>query len=255
MNQNLAATLSLEGRTALVTGGSRGIGRAIAVTLSAAGAFVAVNYHTNEAAARETEELIAARGGACMCARFDVADSAAVETGVGAVLAAKDRIDILVNNAGITRDGLIGRMKDDQWQDVLDTNLSGAFNVCRAVTKSMIRHRSGRIVNVASTAGEAGNAGQVNYAAAKSGLIGFTRALARELAPRNILVNAVSPGVVVGGLSEKLSDEQMDAIRTHIPLRRAGTPEEIAHAVLFLSSSMGDYITGQVIRVNGGLYM
>ncbi|MCA1960089.1 MAG: 3-oxoacyl-[acyl-carrier-protein] reductase [Desulfomonile sp.] len=255
MSSRVAAALSLEGKTALVTGGSRGIGRAIAIALASAGAFVAVNYRTSEAAARETEELIAAQGGVCMCARFDVADPAAVESGVDAVLAARDRIDILVNNAGITRDGLIGRMKDDQWQDVLETNLRGAFNVCRAVTKSMIRHRSGRIVNVASTAGETGNAGQVNYAAAKAGLIGFTRALARELAPRNILVNAVSPGVVVGGLSEKLSDEQMEAIRTYIPLRRPGTPEEVAHAVLFLSSSMGDYITGQVIRVNGGLYM
>lgn len=255
MNPGLGAVLSLEGRTALVTGGSRGIGRAIVTALSAAGAFVAVNYHTNQAAAEETQEYIAAQGGACMLARFDVANSASVEEGVGTILAARRKIDILVNNAGVTRDGLIGRMKDDHWQDVLDTNLRGAFNLCRAVTKSMIRHRWGRIVNVASTAGEAGNAGQVNYAAAKSGLIGFTRALARELAPRNILVNAVSPGVIIGGLSEKLSDDQREAIQAHIPLRRPGVPVEVAHTVLFLCSSMGDYITGQVIRVNGGLYM
>lgn len=255
MNSSLGAVLSLEGRTALVTGGSRGIGRAIAVLLSAAGAFVAVNYRSNEPAAQETQQLIVSQGGACMAARFHVADPAAVEDGVGTVLAARGRIDILVNNAGITRDGLIGRMKDDHWQEVLDTNLRGAFNVCRAVTRGMIRHRWGRIVNVASTAGEAGNAGQANYSAAKSGLIGFTRALARELAPRNILVNAVSPGVIIGGLSEQLNEEQMDAIQAHIPLRRPGTPEEVACAVLFLCSGMGGYVTGQVVRVNGGLYM
>lgn len=255
MNPGLGAVLSLEGRTALVTGGSRGIGRAIALGLSAAGAFVVVNYHTNHAAAQETQELIASQGGACMVTRFDVVDSASVEDGVGTVLAERAQVDILVNNAGITRDRLIGRMKDHHWQEVLDTNLRGAFNVCRAVTRSMIRRRWGRIVNVASTAGEAGNAGQVNYAAAKSGLIGFTRALARELAPRNILVNAVSPGVIVGGLSEELSDEQMEAIHAHIPLRRPGAAEEVAYAVLFLCSRMGDYITGQVVRVNGGLYM
>jgi 3-oxoacyl-[acyl-carrier protein] reductase len=146
-------------------------------------------------------------------------------------------------------------MKDSDWDEVLGTNLAGAFRVCRSVSRSMIRHRSGRIVNVVSTAGETGNAGQANYSAAKSGLIGLTKALARELAPRNILVNAVSPGIITGGISEHLTEEQLEAIRTHVPLRRTGTPEDVANAVLFLSSSMTDYITGQVIRVNGGLYM
>ncbi len=249
------SVLSLEGKTALVTGGSRGVGRSVCLALSERGAFVAVNYRTREQEALYTAEAMKQHRGGSMLVPFDVGDPAAVERGVAKVLAERVRIDILVNNAGITRDGLIGRMKDADWQQVLETNLRGAFNVCRAVTKTMIRHRSGRIINVASTAGEAGNAGQVNYSAAKSGLIGFTKALARELAPRNVLVNAVSPGIIQGGMSEKLTEEQMEAIRTHIPLRRAGLPEEVAYAVLFLCSGMADYVTGQVIRVNGGLYM
>ena len=247
--------LSLEGKTALVTGGSGVIGQAICLGLASAGAFVVVNYRSSADKAAATLQQMRERGGDGMPALFDITDTAAVDKGVAEILASRDRIDILVNNAGIARDGLVGRMKDSDWDEVLGTNLAGAFRVCRSVSRSMIRHRSGRIVNVVSTAGETGNAGQANYSAAKSGLIGLTKALARELAPRNILVNAVSPGIITGGISEHLTEEQLEAIRTHVPLRRTGTPEDVANAVMFLSSSMTDYITGQVIRVNGGLYM
>jgi 3-oxoacyl-[acyl-carrier protein] reductase len=246
---------SLQGKTALVTGGSRGIGRAISVMLARAGAFVAVNYRASENDALSTLATMREHRGDGMLIPFDVADSAAVEGGVAQVLTERGRMDIVVNNAGITRDGLLTRMKDGDWRDVLDTNLAGAFHLCRTVSKSMIRNRSGRIINVASTAGEAGNAGQANYSAAKAGLIGFTKALARELAPRNILVNAVSPGIIGEGMTERLTEKQAEAIRAHIPVGRMGKSEDVAAAVLFLSSSMSDYITGQVIRVNGGLYM
>ena len=255
MSGDQGSALSLIGKTALVTGGSRGIGRAISLELSSAGAFVAINYRASDEAARETHDSIRQRGGAAMLAPFDVTDPDAVDRSVTKILAERERIDILVNNAGITRDGLVGRMKRSDWEEVLDANLSGAFHLCRCVAKTMIRNRKGKIVNVASTAGETGNAGQVNYSAAKSGLIGLTKALARELAPRNVLVNAVSPGIIQGGMSERLDEDQLEAIRAHVPLRRMGTAEDVSAAVLFLCSSMSDYITGQVIRVNGGLYM
>ncbi len=247
--------ISLAGKNALVTGGSRGIGRAICVALAEAGAFVGVNYRGSEEAARETIRLIEGKGGNAVPAGFDVTDPQAVGTAVADFLGQRGTIDILVNNAGITKDGLLGRMKDHDWEDVLRVDLSGAFNTCRAVGKTMIRNRRGRIVNVASTAGEAGNAGQANYSAAKAGLIGLTKALARELAPRNILVNAVSPGIIEGGMSEGLTTEQLEAIRSHVPLGRVGKQSDVAAAVLFLCSELADYITGQVIRVNGGLYI
>ncbi|MFC1834891.1 3-oxoacyl-[acyl-carrier-protein] reductase [Thermodesulfobacteriota bacterium] len=247
--------MSLEGMTALVTGGSRGLGRAISVALSEAGAFTAVNYRGGEEAAAETLRMIHDQGGEAMPAPFDVSNSDAVDQGVAKVLQERGQIDILVNNAGITRDGLLGRMKHTDWEEVLETNLTGAFHLCRQTAKSMIRKRSGRIVNVTSVAGEMGNAGQVNYSAAKAGLIGFTKALARELAPRNILVNAVSPGIIGAGMTEQLKESQVEAIQTHIPLRRMGASEDVAAAVLFLCSKMSNYVTGQVIRVNGGLYM
>ncbi len=255
MSGDLSGLLSLEGQTALVTGGSRGIGKAISLCLARAGAFVVVNYRDRESAAHETLELLTQEGADARLECFDVADPAAVDKGVAAIVADRGAIDILVNNAGIGRDGLLGRMKDSDWNEVMSTNLAGAFHVCRSVSKTMIRKRKGRIVNIASTAGEAGNAGQANYSAAKAGLIGFTKALARELAPRNILVNCVSPGLIAGGLSDKLTDEQMGAILTHVPLRRTGNPDDVAAAVLFLCSALSNYVTGQVLRVNGGLYM
>jgi len=247
--------ISLEGKTALVTGGSRGIGRAVCLTLAKAGAYVAVNYRVSEQAAREVLDLIKEHGGDGKILAFDVSDPNAVDRGVSELLQERGKIEILVNNAGITKDGLLSRMKDADWNEVLATNLAGAFFVCRAVSKSMIRNRGGRIVNIASTAGESGNAGQANYSAAKAGLIGLTRSLARELAPRNILVNAVSPGIISVGMTDRLTENQLEAIRGLVPLGRTGNPDDVADAVLFLCSSMSDYITGQVIRVNGGLYM
>ncbi len=255
MTRDITHFLSLEGKTALVTGGSRGLGRAICLNLARAGAFVVVNYSSSSSAAEETLSLIHEAGGNGRLVQFDVRDSEAVDRGVADILNDCDTVHVLVNNAGISRDGLLTRMKDEQWADVVSVNLTGTFHVCRAVSKRMIRNRGGRIVNVTSAAGEVGNAGQVNYSAAKAGLIGLTRALARELAPRNILVNAVSPGIISGGMSEKLTEEQMDAIVNHVPLGRLGLPEDVAAAVLFLCSEMSGYVTGQLIRVNGGLYM
>jgi len=247
--------ISVDGQTALVTGGSRGIGRAVCLALAQAGAFVAVNYRSDAEGARNTLDAIVQAGGQGKLAPFDVSDPRAVDNGVAGILAERPSIDILVNNAGIARDGLIGRMKESDWKAVIETNLAGAFHLCRTVSKTMIRNRKGRIINIASTAGEAGNAGQVNYSAAKAGLIGFAKALARELAPRNVLVNSVSPGIIRGGMSDQLTEDQLAAIRVHVPLRRTGTPDDVAGAVLFLCSGMSEYITGQVIRVNGGLYM
>lgn len=254
MNDELAPLISLKDQTALVTGGSRNIGRAISVLLSKAGAFVVINYRQGEAAANETLEQVRKNGGDGMTLPFDTGSSEAVDENV-AGLTKERNIDILVNNAGVARDGLIGRMKDSDWDDVLLTNLKGYFNLCRSVSKHMIRRRGGRIINIASTAGEMGNAGQVNYSSSKAGVIGLTKALARELAPRKILVNAVAPGIIAGGMTEDLSEQQVDAIKTHVPLRRMGSGDEVASAVLFLASKMSEYITGQVIRVNGGLYM
>jgi 3-oxoacyl-[acyl-carrier protein] reductase len=255
MNADISSAVSLAGRTALVTGGSRGIGRSICLLLAKADAFVVINYVSGEEAAQRTLHLIRKTGGQAALRRFDVSDPGAVDGSVSEIIKEFGKIDILVNNAGISRDGLLGRMKDADWNDVLTTNLSGAFHMCRAVSKHMIRNRKGRIITVASTAGEAGNPGQANYSAAKAGLVGLTKSLARELAPRNILVNCVSPGIIEGGMSDRLTEDQLEAIRTHVPLKRTGKPEDVAAAVLFLCSEMSDYVTGQVIRVNGGLYM
>jgi 3-oxoacyl-[acyl-carrier protein] reductase len=255
MSSRDCSPVSLEGKTAVVSGGSRGIGRVVCLELAGAGAFVAVNFRSGEDAARSTLESMRDAGGDGMLVPFDVARGEEVDAGTAEVLSRRERIDILVNNAGVARDGLLGRMKDSDWRAVVDTNLSGVFHLCRAVSKTMIRNRSGRIVNIVSTAGETGNAGQVNYSAAKSGVIGLTKALARELAPRNILVNAVSPGIIAGGMSDKITADQMEAILAHVPLRREGKPEDVASAVLFLCSGMANYVTGQVIRVNGGLYL
>jgi 3-oxoacyl-[acyl-carrier protein] reductase len=255
MTDTQSSLLSLEGKTALVTGGSRGIGREISILLARYGAFVIINFKSDDRAAQKTLDTILQLPGKGCLKKFDVCDSVEVDKNVNATLAEIKSIEILVNNAGIARDGLLGRMKDDDWKTVIDTNLTGAFNMCRALTKSMIRKRYGRIVNISSTAGELGNAGQVNYSAAKSGLVGLTKALARELAPRNILVNCVSPGMISGGISEHLSENQREAIIQHVPLGRLGAPQDVAASVVFLCSDMANYITGQVLRINGGLYM
>ena len=255
MTDTKSLLLNLYGKTALVTGGSRGIGREISILLARYGVFVIVNFKSDDGAAQKTLDAILEIPGKGSLRKFDICDSADVDKNVKEMIAERKSVEILVNNAGIARDGLLGRMKDADWKTVVDTNLTGAFNMCRALAKSMIRNRYGRIVNISSTAGEIGNAGQVNYSAAKSGLIGLTKSLARELAPRNILVNCVSPGIISGGISEELSENQMEAIIQHVPLGRLGTPKDVAAAVAFLCSDMANYITGQVLRINGGLYM
>ncbi len=245
----------LSGKTALVTGASRGLGRAIAVSLADSGAFVIVNFKGSESLAHETLDIIRSHGGDGMLKQFDVTDFQDVNGAIGEILAQRESVELLVNNAGMNRDGLFGRMKPTDWHEVIETNLSGAFNTCRALSKTMIRRRYGRIVNMTSVAGEIGNGGQVNYSASKAGLIGFTKALARELAPRNILVNCVSPGLISSGMSDLLSEKQTQAVLEHVPLGRMGSERDVCASVVFLCSDMSNYITGQVIRVNGGLYM
>lgn len=214
-----------------------------------------VNYRGSESVAQETLEMIRSNGGEGMLKKFDVTSFEEVDKAVSEILSERESVEILVNNAGLSRDGLLGRMKSNDWENVLSTNLSGAFNTCKSLSRSMVRRRYGRIVNMASVAGELGNGGQANYSASKAGLIGFTKAVARELAPRNILANCVSPGLIVGGMSDNLNEKQTTAIIEHIPLGRLGEPGDVCAAVAFLCSDLASYITGQVIRVNGGLYM
>ena len=245
----------LTDKTAVVTGGSRGIGRAIAVALAAEGAKVAVIYAGNAAAAEETLSLIKEQGGEAVAMQCDVADDAAVSDMINAVKEQFGSVDILVNNAGITRDGLLMRMKEGDWQTVLDTNLTGVFHCTKAVTKLMMKQRSGAIINITSVVGQTGNAGQANYAAAKAGMIGFTKSVAKELASRGIRVNAVAPGCIDTDMTAVLSDAVKEDMLKSIPLGRVAQPEEVAKAVVFLSSDNASYITGQVLNVDGGMVM
>ncbi len=247
--------MMLEGKTALVTGASRGIGRAVAVALAAAGAKVAVNYAGNDAAAEETKAAIEAAGGAALLVKADIASSEEVEGMVRQTVEAFGRIDILVNNAGITRDGLLMRMKDEDFDAVINTNLKGVYYTTKAVTKLMMKNRYGRIINMASVVGLTGNAGQANYAAAKAGVIGFSKTVARELAPRGITCNMVAPGLIATDMTKDLPEKAREAMMASIPLGRAGQPEDVAQAVLFLASDNASYITGQVINVDGGMVM
>ena len=245
----------LDGKIALVTGASRGIGRAIALRLAEEGAKVAVNYAGNVKAAEETKAAIESRGGTAMLVQADVSDSTAAEDMVKAVTDAFGTVDILVNNAGITRDALLARMKEEDFNAVIDTNLKGVFYCTKAVTKLMMKQRSGRIVNMASVVGVIGNASQANYSAAKAGVIGFTKSAAKELAGRGITVNAVAPGYIETDMTAVLSDKVKEAMEAGIPMKRAGKPEDVANAVLFLVSGDSSYITGQVLHVDGGMVM
>lgn len=247
--------MHLTGKTAIVTGGSRGIGRAIALCLAEEGANVAIIYAGNTAAAEETQKAIAQKGGQAIAIQCDVANEDAVTAMMKQVKEQFGSIDILVNNAGITRDGLLMRMKTSDWQAVLDTNLTGTFFCTKAVTKIMMKQRSGAIVNLTSVVGLTGNAGQANYAAAKSGIIGFTKSVAKELASRGIRVNAVAPGCIDTDMTAVLSDAVKDEMLKTIPLGRVAQPEEVAKAVLFLVSDCASYITGQVLNVDGGMVM
>ena len=247
--------IDLSGKSALVTGGSRGIGKAIGLRLATQGADVAFSYKGNEAAARETAREIQAMKRRALAVQGDVADVDSAENVVKAALEAFEKIDILVNNAGITRDDLIMRMSPEAWREVLETNLFGAFWMTKAVTRPMLKARGGRIINITSVSGQAGQMGQANYSAAKAGLIGLTKATARELASRGITVNAVAPGFVLTELTQDLPDALKDEITSRTPLGRFGTTEEVANAVAFLASDEAAYITGQVLAVDGGLVM
>ena len=245
----------LDGKTALVTGASRGIGRAVALRLAEEGARVAVNYAGNVKAAEEVKAAIEAAGGTAMLCRADIADSAAVEAMVDSVVKAFGAIDILVNNAGITRDTLLMRMKNEDFEKVLDTNLKGVFYCTKAVSKLMMKKRAGRIVNMASVVGLVGNAGQTNYAAAKAGVIGFSKSAAKELASRGITVNVVAPGFIGTDMTAGLSEAVKEKALADIPLGKMGEPKDVANAVLFLASDQASYITGQVVNVDGGMVM
>lgn len=247
--------MMLEKMIAVVTGGSRGIGRAICVKLASMGAIVGINYVSNPAAAEETLKQIEALGGKGFTVRFDVADGEAVQENFKEIIATHGQVDILVNNAGITRDGLMARMKEDDWDSVLDTNLKGAFLCSKAVMRTMMKKRWGRIINVSSVVGFVGNSGQVNYGAAKAGLTGLTKSMARELAGRNITVNCVAPGYIVTDMTDGLTEDVQEALKAQIPLGTLGTPEDVAASVGFLASTDSNYITGQTLHVNGGMYM
>ncbi len=246
--------MDLTGKVALVTGASRGIGRAIALRLAAAGADVVVTA-TSQGAADATAAEVEKLGRKALAVKADVSAAAEVEALFGAVTETFGKVDILVNNAGITKDGLLVRMKEDDWDNVLDVNLKGMFLCTREAAKLMTKARFGRIVNISSVVGESGNAGQANYAASKAGMLGFTKSVARELAKRNVTVNAVTPGFIETDMTSVLPEKAREALLQQIPLERLGSAENIADAVCFLVSGRADYITGQVLAVNGGMHM
>ncbi len=244
-----------ESKVALVTGGSRGIGRAIALELGKRGATVVLSYAGNEAAAVEAVKLIVDAGGKAKSLRFDVADTEACSKAIDEIVKEFGRVDVLVNNAGVAVDGLLMRFKDEDWDKTIDTNLKGAFALMRAVSRPMMKQKGGSIVNISSIVGEMGNGGQSAYAASKAGLIGLTKAVARELSSRNIRVNAVTPGFITTDMTNALTAEQKEKMSAAIPLARIGNAEEVAAAVAFLASDSASYITGEVLKVNGGMYM
>lgn len=242
-------------KTALVTGASRGIGKAIAVALAKEGYNVILNYRGSEASANEVLQTIEASGGQGQLYKANVADLADVQKMMDDVIKTYGGIDVLVNNAGITKDQLMLRMTEDDFDQVIDINLKGTFNCIKAVSKSMLKRRTGCIINISSVIGLIGNAGQANYAASKAGIIGLTKSIAKEFAPRNILVNAIAPGFIKSDMTEELSDQVKEEIMKHIPLNALGDPEDVANMVLFLASDKARYITGQVFAVDGGMTM
>ncbi len=244
----------VQGKVALVTGASRGIGRAVALKLAAEGASVVVSA-TSEAGAQKTVDEIIAAGGKAVAVKVDVTLAEEVAALVAKTVESFGRLDILVNNAGITRDGLLMRMKESDWQEVIDTNLRGTFLCTREASKIMTKARFGRIINISSVVGLMGNAGQANYCASKAGTDGLTRSVARELARRNITVNSVAPGFIETDMTEALPEKTRDSLIQQIPLERLGAVDDVANAVLFLASDLASYITGQVLSVNGGMYM
>ncbi len=243
-----------EGKAALVTGASRGIGRAIAIALAARGASVIVTARSAEAAGRAADE-IGALGGRARPLVLDIADERSVDAAMADLLKEHATIPLLVNNAGITRDNLLMRMKKEDWNEVIDTNLSGIYRICRSLVPSMVKARYGRIVNITSVVARIGNPGQANYAAAKAGTEGFTRSLARELASRNITVNCVAPGFIETDMTASLSDAQREALLAQVPLKRLGRPEDVAAGVTYLLSEQASYVTGITLDINGGMYM
>jgi 3-oxoacyl-[acyl-carrier protein] reductase len=245
----------LGGKVAIVTGASRGIGRATAIELAKAGAKVVVNYAGNQAAAEQVVSLIKENGGEAIAFKADVSNAEAVDALIKTTQETFGRIDILVNNAGITKDNLLMRMKEEEWDAVINTNLKGIFTCTKAVARSMMKQKSGKIINMTSVVGIMGNAGQSNYAAAKAGVIGFTKSMAKELASRGINVNAIAPGFISTDMTAVLSEQVKDELAHQIPLNRLGNPEDVAAAVLFLASDAANYITGQTIHVDGGMVM
>ncbi len=239
----------------LVTGAARGIGQAIAISLAQPGRTIYLNDVVLGAEAQQTQKDVAAKGAQARLLEFNVADFEAVQRGIDEIVKESGRLDILVNNAGITRDNLILRMKEAEWDAVLAVNLKGAYNCIRAVSKTMVKQRYGRIINLSSVVGVMGNAGQANYSASKAGLLGLTKSVARELASRNITVNAVAPGFIQTEMTESLPEKVKAEMLAQIPLGRFGTPEEVAKVVVFLASEAAAYITGQVIHLNGGMLM
>jgi 3-oxoacyl-[acyl-carrier protein] reductase len=247
--------MTLDSQVALVTGASRGIGSAVAIALARGGAHVVLNYHQNREAAEQTLQQITAAGGEGEIAQFDVANENQVEEAVKRIVDLRSKIDILVNNAGVTSDGLLVRLKLEDWDQVVGTNLKGTVLCTKAVSRSMIRRRYGRIVNLSSVVAQMGNAGQSLYAATKAGILGFTRAVAREVASRGVTVNAVAPGFIETEMTGKLSAELRENFLESIPVGRFGTCAEVAEVVAFLAGPSAGYITGQVVNINGGLYM
>ncbi|CAI8934484.1 beta-ketoacyl-ACP reductase [Priestia megaterium] len=245
----------LQGKVAVVTGASRGIGRAVAIELGKLGAKVVVNYSGSEAKALEVVDEIKGLGMDAIAVQANVAESDSVQAMIKEAISTFGSVDILVNNAGITRDNLLMRMKEDEWDDVINTNLKGVFLCTKAVTRQMMKQRAGRIINISSIVGVSGNAGQANYVAAKSGVIGLTKTTAKELASRNITVNAVAPGFIATDMTDKLNEEVQAEMLKQIPLASFGQPEDVANAVAFLASDASRYITGQTIHVDGGMVM